>query len=229
MLETVQARYRDCVGEDYQFLLDISRFQNPTGETDEEMTARIGKLTTNDILRGRHQFGRRYLWQDILCGMFDHRLMEQPASMWYRQAAEQVRGHQCGAAFAPYQQLAEGVLALLTDKTFVAEHIIEAYRKKDRTAIRDIIARLRAVSEKAEQVRAIHRNIWMRENKPFGWETLDIRYGGLIARADTAIVRLEQWLEGKLTVLEELEEERLPFARTAGDWRYTSVAAGGIL
>ncbi|WP_257793768.1 beta-N-acetylhexosaminidase [Lacticaseibacillus kribbianus] len=31
-----------------------------------------------------------------------------------------------------------------------------------------------------------HRTVWFELNAPFGWEVLDIRYGGLIARCDTA-------------------------------------------
>ncbi|WP_247740854.1 hypothetical protein [Cohnella sp. LGH] len=47
--------------------------------------------------------------------------------------------------------------------------------------------------------------------KPFGWEVLDIRYGGALARLDTAIERLAGYLSGRVERLEELEECRLYF------------------
>jgi hexosaminidase len=62
-----------------------------------------------------------------------------------------------------------------------------------------------------EQLRMAHMSQWTDTNKPFGWEVLDIRYGGLIARVKTAITRLEDFLDGRLKRIEELEEERLLF------------------
>ena len=51
----------------------------------------------------------------------------------------------------------------------------------------------------------------MRYCKAFGWDVLDIRYGGLICQLDTGAMRVKLYAEGKLEVLEELAEMRLPF------------------
>ena len=53
--------------------------------------------------------------------------------------------------------------------------------------------------------------MWLAYNKPFGWEVLDIRYGGVLSRLDTAIDRINNYLDGKISVIEELEQERLYF------------------
>jgi hexosaminidase len=47
--------------------------------------------------------------------------------------------------------------------------------------------------------------------KPFGWEVIDIRYGGILSRLETVEYRLHQWLDGSISRIEELEEERLFF------------------
>ena len=52
---------------------------------------------------------------------------------------------------------------------------------------------------------------WLATYKPFGWEVLDLRYGGVLARIDTAIYRIEQYLSGEINKLEELEQTRLGF------------------
>ena len=51
----------------------------------------------------------------------------------------------------------------------------------------------------------------MTTNKPFGWEVLDIRYGGVLARIDSSIERITDYLDGRINKIEELEQERLYF------------------
>ncbi len=54
-------------------------------------------------------------------------------------------------------------------------------------------------------------------NKPFGWEVIDIRYGGYIRygglknRIDTTIARINDFVEERIEHIEELEQERLYF------------------
>jgi len=38
--------------------------------------------------------------------------------------------------------------------------------------------------------------MWFAEYKPFGWEVIDHRYGGLLARLDTAAKRLKAYAAG---------------------------------
>ena len=57
----------------------------------------------------------------------------------------------------------------------------------------------------------------MTYNKPFGWEVLDIRYGGVISRLDTAIERINEYLAGDIEFIDELEQERLPFTEGVED------------
>jgi|GEM_PF-2053173 len=56
-----------------------------------------------------------------------------------------------------------------------------------------------------------YRALWFSLYKPTGWEVMDTRYGGLMQRAATTKLRLEQYAYGKLDRLEELEQERLYF------------------
>ena len=55
-----------------------------------------------------------------------------------------------------------------------------------------------------------HKAAWMRNNKAFGWQNMDVKYGGMKARCETAIEMIEGYLDGRLSEIEELEPERLP-------------------
>ncbi|GFI45399.1 hypothetical protein IMSAGC019_00710 [Lachnospiraceae bacterium] len=48
----------------------------------------------------------------------------------------------------------------------------------------------------------------MKTCSPFGWSRLDLRYGGLAARLETARYRLGQYLDGDLPGIPELEAPR---------------------
>ena len=64
---------------------------------------------------------------------------------------------------------------------------------------------------KVEELRLSHRKSWFKTCKPFGWEVADMCYGALLARINTAIDRLMDFVEGRIQIIEELEEERLYF------------------
>lgn len=63
--------------------------------------------------------------------------------------------------------------------------------------------------ERYTQLKEMHRELWERDNKRFGWEVLSLRYGGVIERMIDAKNRIERYLKGEITRIEELEAEPL--------------------
>ena len=49
---------------------------------------------------------------------------------------------------------------------------------------------------------------------------MDMRYGSLLARIDSAIVEIEAYLSGEMERIEELEEERLYYGGQPGSIHY---------
>lgn len=66
--------------------------------------------------------------------------------------------------------------------------------------------------EKVREMKELRGKIWFEECRPFGYEVLDIRFGGVAVRLESARRRLEAWISGEVERLEELEEDRLPYA-----------------
>lgn len=64
---------------------------------------------------------------------------------------------------------------------------------------------------------------WLKDNKGFGFEVLDVRIGGLISRMDTVEYVLEEYLAGRMEKIYELEEERIEYfcGRLKGDEVYS--------
>ena len=49
----------------------------------------------------------------------------------------------------------------------------------------------------------------MKTYKPFGYEVLDIRYGGILKRLKSAQEKITEYLNGEISRIEELEVKRL--------------------
>jgi hypothetical protein len=49
--------------------------------------------------------------------------------------------------------------------------------------------------------------MWLATYKPFGWEVIEQRYGGLLARLEGLADRLEQYLEGRIDSIPEFETQ----------------------
>jgi hypothetical protein len=106
----------------------------------------------------------------------------------------------------------EKLVSVLAMKAELGIRLKKAYDEKDLITIQQIAkSELPKLSKRVDALRTTHRTEWHRIYKPFGWETLDHRYGGLISRIETVQMRLNDYLDGRIPNLEELEQERLTF------------------
>lgn len=170
-------------------------------------------------LEGNEKPGRcgvnpsKYLfYQDILLGLFDKHVIEDEYSRQYAQfsgllkeAADRNPGYR--NLFMIQAHLCD-VLELKCD---MGLKLKKAYENKDHAALKSLTETL---DELLDRVSVFYENIrsqWMEDNKPFGFEVLSIRFGGLKQRIIEAKRRVEDYLEGRVEKIEELEADRLFF------------------
>ena len=87
-----------------------------------------------------------------------------------------------------------------------------AYEQGDPDALRrlatneypEVIRRIRIYAEALEKQ-------WMRDNKPQGFDVLDLRFGGTMRRLDSCRRRILDYVNGKVDSIPELEEKMLPY------------------
>lgn len=171
------------------------------------------------------------LYQDVLIGLFDEQIRNWDVKSYYEglrdrllKALEEGMKRNCtqkncmqilqrGGGYA------EEVLSLyvcladaLSVKAPLGRKMHEAYEKKDRQALAALAEKeILLAMEKIRVYRDRREALWNRESRIFGFEVLDIRIGGLLARLESAKKRVESWLNGEVDSLPELEEPRLPF------------------
>ncbi|GGD96101.1 beta-N-acetylhexosaminidase [Paenibacillus nasutitermitis] len=157
------------------------------------------------------------LWQDLLLGLFDKHVEGEDGShlpAHYSSMAQQWRdiGSESPSPFNEIFYVYEKLSEILAVKSTLGVEITAKYRNKDKGSLQEIARKvLPNLHDQVNGLRQAHRKLWMLTYKPFGWEVLDIRYGGLMARISSASERILDYAEGRESVLEELECERLLF------------------
>ncbi|WP_080875264.1 beta-N-acetylhexosaminidase [Oceanobacillus timonensis] len=196
--EHLQKRFHFCTGAHLDdFMLFNQLDETPGVDKDNLQTSNPSKLL---------------LWQDILIGLYDENIKGLSLNKHYEiltakleQAAK--RNANWSLLFHFYQQLSH----VLSIKAELGRNVKETYDKQNREKLQEMLPILEEVKERVYTLRKTHRTLWFSFNKPFGWEIIEIRYGGVLARIETVMYRLNQYIDGDINKIDELEEERLYF------------------
>ncbi|MBB6693300.1 beta-N-acetylhexosaminidase [Cohnella xylanilytica] len=154
------------------------------------------------------------LYQDVLLGLFDKQIEGLELAAHYEKLEREIAASRNSEAELDYLfEVPQKLCAVLKLKSEIGIELKRAYDRGDREALRLAAAEtLPAIASAVRELRLAHRTQWMRMFKPFGWEVIDIRYGGVLSRLDSAAARLLDYAEGRIPRIEELEQERLVFS-----------------
>lgn len=151
------------------------------------------------------------LYQDPMVGIFDFHVTDLDTHTYYKTLAAQLttcKEPKYKALFAYYKTLA----TVLTDKADLGVQIKSAYDKNDSAQLQEFCeVRIPKLLEKLRELKLQREALWMNDAKPFGFELLDIKLGGVLTRLESTQRRLKMFLEHPETHLEELEAERLRY------------------
>ena len=104
-----------------------------------------------------------------------------------------------------------------------------AYANGNKTALKALIKEYNELPERLERFHESFYSLWHEDNKPQGWEIQDARLGGLIQRIKTCAKRLQEYVDGKLTAIDELEEELLKQSEYLIENRYSALISRSLL
>ncbi|WP_409342095.1 family 20 glycosylhydrolase [Paenibacillus sp. MBLB4367] len=195
----LKRRFEFCTGARYDDFMNIKY-------VDETPGISPGNLET-------YNTSRYLLWQNVMAGLFDRNVRGLGMSEHYAKWAQEMKtyaGRNGGLSFV--FELYHKLCAVLSMKADMGNRIADAYKAGDNGLLSAIAKReLPELYARVRSLREYHRICWHRANKAFGWDVMDVRYGGLLMSIDTAAERIGDFTAGRLDRLEELEEERLPF------------------
>ncbi len=88
-----------------------------------------------------------------------------------------------------------------------------AVRSGDREKAAALAEDIPATIEAVEALRQVWRSLWESTNKPYGFEIIDFRMGGICARLSTAGERMRAFAAGEVADIPELSSETLIYKR----------------
>lgn len=169
-------------------------------------------LTPDNPSPGRVSVGpaKYLLYQDALLGIYDRHVDPVTYPAHFKKTAEEFRAiAKKGGAYAYLFETLEALCVVLASKAALGIEIREAYLKQDQEKLAKLAECARQTAAQSAVFKEKLRTQWYLENKSFGFEVQDIRLAGVEARLKSAAARIEDYLEGRVLRLEELEEVRL--------------------
>ena len=201
-MDVIRREFRELTGEDYDAMLDLE-LPNIVAGNDRRSPGNVYKVM---------------LFSDPLFGFADVTVKDGEAvALEYAAHKRTLSRHMRESAnYAYLYETAMRLCEAMEIKYDLGVRLRRAYKAGERDTL---AAMLPELEECARRVRGLHTAAsiqWHKENKPHGFEVHDARYGGLILRLNAVARRIKAYLDGEVELLEELEEELLPF-RSAYD------------
>lgn len=154
-----------------------------------------------------------FLYQDAMLGMFDYHAKDIDTASYYSELAEKMAACQKTSPaykdlFAFYELLAR----VLAQKADLGIRMKTAYDNGDLSTLKLISDEIiPQITDNLWKLKLLREELWLRDAKPFGYELMDIKLGGVITRLESHRRRIHSYLNGQVSSLEELEQPRLPF------------------
>lgn len=158
------------------------------------------------------------MWQDILTGICDYNIRGFELDKHY-EAVEKRLSAAVGNSgwYGGLFEYSAAAAHVLAKKSQMGLRLTEAYKAGNRAALENFAkVELPELIERFKNLRKVHMKNWFELYKPFGWDVMDMRYGSLITRINSAIEEIEMYLDGRLQKIEELEAERLEYINYGG-------------
>lgn len=197
--DKLRSRFEFCTGARYDDFWDIRLVDEVPG-------------TSKDNVDGATP--SKYLtWQNILAGLLDYNIKDLPLAKHYgelRQTMEAAkeRNGEFNFLFDFYAKVCD----MLEIKSEIGLHITDAYQAGDKEKLKEFtVQTLPELYTRMKALRDAHVELWFDTYKPFGWEVFDHRYGAQLGGIEVAIKRINDYLNGKIERIDELEEKRLPY------------------
>lgn len=200
-MEHLKSRFEACTGASFDAFWNMGQFCNIMD----------GREKNFEDYNERYH-GQKFLWQDVLIGLYDEMLYKTPISDHYKKwTAYYADMKEKNDKWCELYNMCYLIFDYLTLKTYVGENMRLRYLDGDMDFVikcqKELLPELLA---KTKTLHSAYRKMWYTTRKPFGFELIDNKFGGLEARTESAIERLEAYINGEIDTIEEFDEPRLP-------------------
>lgn len=161
--------------------------------------------TQNDSAEAIYNPEKYLLYCDPFMGQFDNRVKSGDAA-GYADCAARLAVYADHAEYGYLLRSLRALCAFLSVKADLGIRTRAAYLSGDKKAAKALSTDYDAALERLDAFYAAYEQQWMHENKPQGFDVVDLRIGGQRQRLLHCRDRLLAYAEGRLDRIEELEE-----------------------
>lgn len=188
-----------------------NEFYSLTGENFDDMLLLDSANNIGDAIREGNNPSKYMLFEDPFLNFLDSSV-EDDYSECYKRYAENLRlASERSKNFGYLYKLQADLCDVLSVKFSLGIRTRCLYDKKDRDGLKTLLSDYNSVIIKAEKLYDSFKIAWDKENKPFGFEVQDARFGGLMLRLKHCKERLEDYICGNVKNIPELEEKLMDF------------------
>lgn len=150
-------------------------------------------------------------YQDVLFGLLDKNFADYDFASHYRKYYEDIQNIGNQGDMNDIFEIHKLLYKILYRKSDIGIRLTAAYRADDKKLLAELLEELKSIRADIETLHVMYHDLWHKMYKPFGWEQFDMKFGGLKARIDTAIIRVGRYINGEIASIPEFEAERLYF------------------
>ena len=147
----------------------------------------------------------------MLQGLFDNQYETVDLKGHYKKCLDRIEKAEISDDLKELFDYQRQLIKVLYLKCDMGNRLFENYKSKDIEALKRDRDEIRLLADEFAVLHDCLATLWLKNNKPFGLDRLDLRFGGTAARIKRAEMRLNSYLMGEIDCIEELEEERLAF------------------
>lgn len=156
------------------------------------------------------------LYNDLFLGIFDSTVSEGIGAKYAEASRELYEIAKTSRTYGYLFKTAAALCDVLELKYEIGVKTRRAYRAGDKEELKNIADTYLEISRRIKKLHSVFSYQWYKENKPHGFDVQDLRLLGTAGRIESLRRRLIDYADGKIDVIDELEEDILSIGKTDG-------------
>jgi len=152
---------------------------------------------------------KQALYQNPLMGLFDKNLSGLDMHSHYAKILKKLDALTIPTELESLFEVHKQLVSVLVSKCDFGIRIKKAYDAADNKELSKLSEEALVLADEISKLKELRLRLWFENNKPFGFEKINMRFATVESLMRIAHDRIEAFLSGAVDELEELEQERL--------------------